>query len=166
MWIQFCQALILSCSMLLFLFNAPSADAASERFGLTVYGFSYHPDLKDSQGNKLEGWNPGMGVSWNLKESERFVWNLEGGLYRDSSKDLAEYFSFSCKAKVIPSIRLGAALSLIHSVSYNQGRPILAPLPVATYWTKFVSVNFLYAPRYKEINKNSVFAIYATVPLQ
>jgi len=130
-----------------------------------VYGLSYHPDLKDSEGNKLEGWNPGLGFSWNLRESSHLVWNLEGGLYRDSRKALAEYFSVSCKAKVIPAIRIGVALSLIHSDSYNQGHPILAPLPVITYWTKFVSVNFLYAPRYKDINKNSVFAIYATVPL-
>jgi hypothetical protein len=140
-----------------------ASSAHSMVFGLNLYGLSYHPDRKDSEGNKLNGLNPGVGIQWIIRETRRGILDMNNGFYKDSRNNAAEYVSVGYKFKVIESLSFGPALFVYHSSEYNGGRPILAPLPVISFRYKQISWNALYAPRFKATNRNSVFAFYATV---
>ncbi len=140
----------------------PMQQSNAGEIGVNIFGISYHPDGEDSEGNKLNGWNPGVGLNWIVRETPRSIFHLEGGLYTDSRKDLSEYVAGGYRFKIVEAVSIGAGVFLVHSSAYNGGRPVVAPLPMLCVRNKKVSGTIIYAPRYKDVNRNSVYAFYAT----
>ena len=54
------------------------------------------------------------------------------------------------------------APTLLHSQTYKQGRTALAPLPIAAYEFRSVTLNFVYLPRAREINEVATLGFWAT----
>jgi hypothetical protein len=62
--------------------------------------------------------------------------------------------------------RLGGALVGLVSPSYNHGGFFVAPLPIVSYDLGAVTLNAVYAPRYREYDEFAVFGFYFGIPLR
>jgi hypothetical protein len=56
-------------------------------------------------------------------------------------------------------------VTAVHSPTYNDGRPFVAPIPMLTYALGPMKLNAIYVPRYGEYNQFAVFGFYFSVPL-
>ena len=113
-------------------------------------------------GNQL---NLGLGLNYTLHEDDRGISFAEVGFYRDSGSHVAKLAGVGYQYKLGERWRLGGALVGIHSQTYNDGKFLIAPLPMLTYDLGAVKLNAIYVPRYGEYNKFAVFGFYFTVPL-
>ncbi len=140
----------------------PAITLAGE-WGINIHGLSYHPDKTDSEGNKLHGFNPGIGLNYAFRDSGHWVLLTEGGIFSNSSQKAAEYVSLSARLKLYRGLSIGPELGVIHSSSYNMGDPILAPLPVVSFRYHRLAVSAIYFPRYKNVNRNASISAFATI---
>lgn len=139
-----------------------AAGAYGAECGINFHGISYHPDRQDSQGNDLQAFNPGVGLNITFHPARRHQVLADGGGFRNSIGDIAEYASLGYRYRIVSKFYLGAALVLLRSSAVNQGDWLFAPLPVAAYRFRQWSFQMLYAPRFRDRNQNAVFAFYAT----
>jgi hypothetical protein len=118
-----------------------------------VYGVSYHPDRHGARRSGLDNQiNLGVGLNYTVGESERGVYFVEAGFYRDSGRRLAKLAGLGYQYKVGTRWRVGGALLGVQSETYNAGTPFIAPLPIATYDLGKVKLNALFAPHYGRAN--------------
>jgi hypothetical protein len=162
---------ILHVLALLFALGGPAIAADAEikppsGLNLHVFGFSYHPDRdgvrRSGHGNER---NLGFGLNYALHEDEDGVRFAEAGLYRDSGRHTAKYVALGYQAKFGKRWRLGGALVALHSPTYNSGRLLVGPLPIATYDFGPVKLNAVYMPRIGGYNEFAVFGLYFSLPL-
>src|SRR4051812_208757 len=106
--------------------------AAHAELGINVYGLSYHLDRDKAHklgvDNEL---NPGLGVRWRQAHSERLDWFADAGFYRDSGRNTAVLAGGGALWHATGGLRLGGAIALLHSDTYNRGKAFIAPLPGA-----------------------------------
>src|SRR5262245_8350850 len=112
---------------ILFFILIASACEASE-FGVNIYGFSYHPDETDSNGNHFHSFNPGIGAQYTFFQRDRHRFLIDGGVYRNSSAHHSEYIATAYRFRVIGGFEIGPLLALYHSPDQNSGKAFLAPL--------------------------------------
>jgi hypothetical protein len=148
---------------------AVAADAEGEprlKLNVHVYGFSYHTDRQGVRRNGLDNaLNVGLGVNYTLHEDERGIGFAEAGIYRDSGSRLAKVAGLGYQYKLGRRWRLGGALLVVHSKTYNDGSAFIAPLPILTYDFGTVKLNAVYVPRYRGYNEFAVFGFYFSLPL-
>src|SRR5262245_29371090 len=53
--------------------------------GLNFYGFSYHPDRRDSRGYEFREFNPGLGYHLNLYDHKHAILFADAGLFLNSA---------------------------------------------------------------------------------
>jgi hypothetical protein len=106
--------------------------------------------------------NPGLGLRYRLPR-ERFDWFLDGGAYRDSGRNTAVYAGGGVFWKPSAGLRLGGALALFHSDTYNDGDTFIAPVPIAAYEWRAASVNVVYFPKVSGINDINTFGFWVTL---
>jgi hypothetical protein len=87
------------------------------------------------------------------------------GFYKDSGSHVAKLAGLGYQYKLGKRWRLGGALVALHSETYNQGNPFLAPMPILTYDFGPMAVNAIYVPAYRDYNEFAVFGFYFSVPL-
>ena len=109
--------------------------------------------------------NAGLGLHYAFHEDERGVAFVEAGAYRDSGSNLAKLVGLGYQYKLGARWRLGGAVALIQSETYNHTNPFLAPFPILTYDLGGVTLNAMYVPRYGDYNRFAVFGFYLGVPL-
>jgi hypothetical protein len=130
-----------------------------------IYGFSYHPDRQGVRRNRVGNEaHLGFGLNYEFHEDARGVGFVEGGFYRDSGRNVAKLAGVGYQFKLGDNWRLGGALVGIHSPTYNHGRFFVAPLPMVSYDLGPVTLNAIYAPRFKEYNRFAVFGFYFSIP--
>ena len=136
--------------------------AAQGRLGVNVYGLSYHVEREEAHesGDDNE-FNPGLGLRWRTP-GERFDWFLDGGVYRDSGRNTAVYGGIGTFWKPTERLRLGAALVGFHSDTYNEGDAFIAPLPIAGYEWRRVTLNVVYFPKIERYNEVNTFGFWLT----
>jgi hypothetical protein len=105
--------------------------------------------------------NPGLGLRWRTP-GERFDWFLDGGVYRDSGRNTAVYGGIGTFWKPTERLRLGAALVGFHSDTYNEGDAFIAPLPIAGYEWRRVTLNVVYFPKIDRYNEVNTFGFWLT----
>jgi hypothetical protein len=59
-------------------------------------------------------------------------------------------------------LRLGAALALFKSQTYNSGDLALAPLPLVAWEWRRLTINAVYAPRISGLNEVSTLSFWLT----
>lgn len=137
--------------------------AARAELGLNVYGFSYHfqRDKAEELGfdNEL---NPGIGLRYRRPWRERIDFFFDAGVYRDSGRNTALVFGPGALWKAGERLRLGGALAVFDSDTYNRGKTALAPVPVAAYELRSVSFNVTFFPKVSEINEIATLGFWLT----
>jgi len=129
---------------------------------VNFYGFSYHPDQADSNGNHFHGWNPGLGAQYTFLHHDRHRLLMDGGIYHNSSAHRSEYISAGYRLRVIYGFEFGPMVALYHSPDQNSGKAFIAPLLVLAYHYKRITMQVVPVPKYKDVNRNAAVGMYFT----
>ena len=132
--------------------------------GIDIFGFSYHPDRRDSSGKKLNEFNPGIGMNYIFHETNRSIFSADAGVYRDSGRNAAIFGAAGYRLK-FDRISLGGMVVVLKSDTFNNGNIVIAPLPVFSVRVRAWSFNATYLPQYKNVNRNDAFGFFATFHL-
>jgi hypothetical protein len=148
----------------------PSAESrpagGSSNFDLLVYGFSYHPDQEAAHAQQVDNeFNPGLGLNYEFRKTEKGVAYFGVGLYRDSGRNWAKLAGPGYQFRLGDRWRLGAGFLLLKSPTYHNGDLLFAPIPLLTYDLGSVKINAFYAPQYRQYNTLDVFGLYFGIPL-
>jgi hypothetical protein len=142
---------------------ALSAPAAANELGVNLYGLSYH--FERSRAKELgfdNEVNPGLGLRYRIPR-ENFDWFLDGGAYRDSGRNTALYAGGGAFWKPTERLRLGGALAFFHSDTYNDGDAFVAPVPLAAYEWRALTLNVVYFPKISGVNEINTLGFWVTV---
>ena len=132
-----------------------------------VYGLSHHTDREGIRRRGVDNEvNLGLGLSYEFHNDDDGVAFFEAGFYEDSGRNWAKLVGPGYQFKLGDRWRLGAALLLIDSRTYNFGRVFIAPIPLLTYDLGIVKLNAIYAPRFQQYNNFAVFGFYLSIPLK
>ena len=146
---------------LLCLFLSVTASVFGIESGLNVYGFSYHPERTDSQGNGFQEWNPGVGYHATLRETHHSILFADVGVFLNSLSSPTLFSAAGAELKIHNGISAGLFGALIYSRAYNFGKPIVAPLPSLSFRHGQFRFNATYFPKYKQ-NENAAFGFSFT----
>ena len=94
-----------------------------------------------------------------IGEAEYFA---DAGFYRDSKANAAGLVGGGGFWHATDHLRLGAALVLLKSDTYNHNKAFVAPLPVAAYEGRRVTFNMVYMPKWQDINKTNQVGFWLT----
>ena len=147
---------------LLFIAVALPAPSHAAELGLNVYGLSYHFDRDKAKEIGTDNWfNPGLGVRWRPKD-QGIDWFVDAGAYHDSGRNTAVLAGVGAHWHATEHLRLGAALAFLHSKTYNEGESFVAPLPIAAYELRSVTLNMVYLPKISDLNRINTLGFWAT----
>lgn len=152
--------------IVLLVLPASALAQVQERFGILVFGASYHYQFRtyeDESGTtkKYEQWNYGAGLEFVIHDGHRNLFTVDGGAYRDS-KDNANVFGGPLwRFKFTNRLSAGIGLTLLTSPTYEG--PTIVPLPVVTYRLNRVSINAVWLP--SGGSDSSAIGFFATLHL-
>jgi hypothetical protein len=136
---------------------------ATAELGLNVYGLAYHFDRDLARERGLDNeFIAGIGLRYRAARSERLHWVMDVSVYHDSGRNTAYLAGAGALWKVSQGWRLGGALAAFRSDTYNRGRVFVAPLPLAAYEFRAVTLNFTYVPKLSELNDVATLAVWLT----
>jgi hypothetical protein len=128
------------------------APAQPGELGVNVYGLSYHFERDKAKASGFDNEvNPGLGLRYRMPR-EDYDWIFDAGALRDSKRNTAVLVGAGALWKPTKRLRLGAALGVAQSDTYNEGDPFIAPLPLLAYEWRAVSLNLAYFPRVSGVN--------------
>jgi hypothetical protein len=137
--------------------------ARAGELGVNVYVASYHFERSRAREHGLTNeFNPGVGVRYRRPYSERIDWVYDAGIYRDSARHTAVVAGAGGLWKATAGLRIGAALALFKSPTYNDGNLALAPLPIAAWELRSFTFNAAFAPRVAGLNEASTLSFWLT----
>jgi len=167
---------------------------AAEGLNLNVYGLSWHPSppltcvantdqAKQTQpvstkfshappqpittsvscSSDKRGVNPGLGINYTSANGS-FV---EAGAFIDSASNTA-FVSSVGKTWAVSrtNVRLGGALTLFSSETYNDGRVFVAPVPTAIFTFNAADLHVVMFPRVGGVNNSTAIGFYLSVPIR
>jgi hypothetical protein len=151
-------------SFILTLFFAftSTLNAATLESGINFYGFSYHPDRKDSRGYEFREFNPGLGYHLNFVDHRHTVLFLDAGLFLNSLSKSTAFSVAGAELKIFSGLSAGAAGGIVYSPAYNSGHVIFALLPSVSFRYESLRFNCIYIPKYKDVNRNSALGFSVT----
>jgi hypothetical protein len=133
---------------------------------LNVYGFSYHPDRETAHRLNLDNeFNPGLGLHYELINDARGITFAEVGAYYDSGRNWAKFATLGYQFKLGEHWRIGGALALANSSTYNDGTAFIAMIPLITYDLGRVKLNATYFPKIPGHNEVAAYGFYIGIPL-
>jgi hypothetical protein len=146
-----------------FLLLALCAPAAHADLGLNLYGASYHFDRdKAKQLGLTHEFNPGLGVRYRQAQSETLDFFADAGFYSDSKANTAVLFGGGGLWHATEHVRLGGGFVLLKSDTYNGGNAFIAPVPVAAYEWRRVTLNMVYFPKWRDVNRTNQVGFWLT----
>jgi hypothetical protein len=132
---------------------------------INVYGLSYHPDRETVHRLHLDNQvNPGLGLHYSLADDARGTTFAEVGAYQDSGKNLASFAGVGYQFKLGERWKIGAALALMNSETYNNGVGFVGMIPLVTCDLGRIKLNAVYFPRFGNYNKVEAFGFYLGIP--
>jgi len=136
---------------------------AAADLGVNFYGLAYHFDRSRARDTGLDNETiAGLGLRYRVPQSDRLQWIFEAGAYHDSGRNTALVAGAGALWKVTPGWRLGGGLVAFKSDTYNRGEAFVAPLPLAAYEFRSLSVNLTFIPRLSEVNDVATLAVWLT----
>lgn len=140
--------------------------SADSWLDLNVYGLSYHPDRKTAHRLNLDNEvNPGLGLHYALVNDARGVTFAEVGAYQDSGRYWAKFAALGYQFHFGERWKIGGALALMNSRTYNDGVAFIAMIPLITYDLGPVKLNAVYLPKFGHYNEIAAFGFYLSIPL-
>jgi hypothetical protein len=153
-------------TLLLVLLMMAFPAAARADLGINLYGLSYHFDRDKAHEIGVDNEvNPGLGVRLRAVR-ERWDWFADAGFYRDSGRNSAKLAGAGALWHLGESLRLGGALAILNSDTYNRGKTFIAPLPVAAWDFRRVTLNAVFLPKVHEVNDINTLGFWLTVWLR
>jgi hypothetical protein len=134
-------------------------------FGINVYGASYHLERREARArNVANEFNPGLGLRYRKRLDQRFDWFVDAGAYRDSGRSTAVLAGpgLFWRPSLESGWRLGAAIALVHSDTYNRGKAFIAPFPIMAYEWGAVTFNVTYIPKVSRVNDINTLGFWLT----
>jgi hypothetical protein len=132
---------------------------------LNVYGLAYHPDRQTVHRMHLDNeFNPGLALHYELVNDAQGITFSEVGVYRDSGRHWAKFAGLGYQFKVGESWKIGGALALMNSQTYNDGIAFIGMIPLITYDLGRVKLNAVYFPKFGQYNKVAAFGFYLSIP--
>ena len=148
---------------LLLFFLAPLAAQAGD-FGINLYGASYHFERSRAKALGLDNeFNPGLGIRYRDRLAESWDWFVDAGFYRDSGRNTALVGGPGALWHATGGWRLGGAIAFFDSDTYNRGRAFIAPVPVAAYEWRAVTLNATFFPKISNFNDINTLGFWLTV---
>jgi len=130
-----------------------------------VYGLSYHPDRETVHRLRLDNEvNPGLGLHYELDNDERGITFAEVGAYYDSGRNWAKFASLGYQFKFGKRWRIGGALAVVDSQTYNDGVTFVGMIPLITYDIGRVKLNAVHFPKFGHYNEVDAFGFYLSIP--
>ena len=149
---------LFACALL-----ALPAGAQAGDWGVNLYGASYHFQRERARALGVDnGINPGLGLRYRVQESGRLQLIFDAGAYHDSGRNTALVAGAGALWHATERLRVGGAVVFLHSDTYNRGNPALAPLPLAAYELRRVSLNATYLPKVARINEVATLGFWLT----
>jgi hypothetical protein len=138
------------------------APLARADLGINIYGLSWHIEGDEARKAGVDNWfNPGLGLRYRIP-GERFDTFFDAGVYHDSGRNTAVVAGGAVHWRATESARLGIALAVFNSQTYNNGKTFVTPLPVAAWDFGRGQVNVMYAPKVEEINHVNTLSFWLT----
>lgn len=136
---------------------------AAAELGLNLYGLAYHFDRGHARERGLDNqFIAGIGLRYRAARRERLQTVMDISAYHDSGRNTAYVAGVGALWEVTPGWRLGGALAAFRSDTYNRGRAFVAPLPLAAYEFRSVTLNFTYIPKLSRLNDVATLALWLT----
>ena len=130
-----------------------------------MYGAAYHPDRDTVHRKNLDNeFNPGLGLHYDFRDTKRGITFGEVGAYKDSGSNLAKFVSLGYQFKFGERWKIGGALAVVQSQTYNDGVTFLGMFPLVTYDAGPVKLNAVYFPKFGEFNEVAAFGFYISIP--
>jgi hypothetical protein len=131
-----------------------------------VYGLAYHPDRATVHRTHLDNEvNPGLALHYRLADDERGITFVEAGAYDDSGRHWAKFAGLGYQFKYGEHWRIGGALALVDSKTYNHGVAFVGMIPLITYDMGRIKLNAAYFPKLGNFNQVNAFGFYIGIPL-
>jgi len=138
------------------------AAAQDGELGVHLFGLSYHLERDRARKAGLTNEvNAGLGLRYRVPR-EDYDWVFDAGAFNDSARNTALLASAGASWKATERLRVGAALVLFHSDSYNSGDPFIAPIPAIGYEWRAVSANLAYSPKVGGVNEVNTLLFWLT----
>jgi Antimicrobial peptide resistance and lipid A acylation protein PagP len=151
-----------SASWAISLLLALAPALARADLGINVYGLSWHFDRDKARELNVDNWfNPGLGLRYRIP-GEKLDYFFDAGFYRDSGRNTAVLAGAAAHWHASESARLGLALVVLNSKTYNDGRTFVAPLPIAAWELRAVTLNVVYMPKVHEVNDINTLGFWLT----
>jgi hypothetical protein len=133
---------------------------------INVYGLSYHPDREAVHRRGLDNQvNPGLALHYAIDETPRGTTFVEAGSYKDSGSNWAKFAGVGYQFKLGESWKVGAAVALMDSPTYNRGATFIGMIPLVTYDLGRIKLNAVYFPKVANYNQIAAFGFYLSVPI-
>jgi len=136
-----------------------------DKLDVNIYGLSYHPDREAVHQKNLDNqFNPGFGLHYTLTDSPRGNIFVEAGAYYDSGSAWAQFAGLGYQFKVSRRWRIGGAVAVVNSPTYNRGATFVGMIPLITYDLGRIKLNAVYFPKIANYNEVEIFGFYLSFP--
>ena len=143
---------------------AACGTAHADEIGINVYGLSYHFNRDRAQALGVDnGVNPGLGVRWQFAETERWRFFADAGVFNDSGRNTAALAGAGALWRVAGGFEIGAALAVMNSDTYNNGRTFIVPLPLVAWDLGPVTLNATFFPKVERFNDVATVGLWVTL---
>jgi hypothetical protein len=130
-----------------------------------VYGFAYHPDRDTVHRRHLDNEvNPGLALHYELINNPLGITFAEAGIYDDSGKNWAKFAALGYQLKFGERWRIGGAVAVLDSHTYNHGVAVIGMFPLITYDMGKIKLNAVYYPKFQKYNDVAAFGFYISIP--
>ena len=130
-----------------------------------MYGLAYHPDRETVHSEHLDNEvNPGLGLHYEFSNTARGITFGEVGAYEDSGANTAKFAALGYQFKFGKRFRIGGALAVVQSQTYNKGVTFVGMIPLVTYDLGRVKLNAVYYPKFGDYNEVAAFGFYIGIP--
>lgn len=137
-----------------------------DAFDLNIYGLSYHPDREAARSLNVDNEiNPGLGIHFEWPEDKRGNTFAEAGAYLDSGENWAKFAALGYQFRLGRRWKVGAALAVMHSRTYNNGTAFVGMIPLVTWHLGRIKLNAVYFPEFGHHNQVDVLGFYFSLPL-
>jgi len=106
-----------------------------------------------------------LGLHYELLNDAQGVTFVEAGAYYDSGRNWATFAGLGYQFKLDKHWRIGGALALVNSHTYNDGAALVGMIPLVTYDLGPIKINAAYFPRFRRYNEVNAFGLYINIPL-
>jgi hypothetical protein len=89
----------------------------------------------------------------------------EAGAYEDSGSNWAAFASLGYQFKLGEHWRMGGAIAVFNSKTYNDGATFIGMIPLITYDFGPFKLNAVYFPKVTSYNDIAAYGFYIGIPL-